>query len=191
MKKISNYFLVNVVLLMTGVIFLLLNATPNILEWVSRVLGILFIIPSLWFLIRGFAFKSTIEVRNVVMAGLIPAAGGIFFGAVMILLPELFKEIITMLMGALLVVLGLYQCVYIIMLRRDVKIPVWYLLIPIAVLACGVVVMVVDSVKGDENMVVLITGVTMILFNVTSLLVYFTLRKAPVVVPIPENTPTE
>lgn len=53
----------------------------------------------------------------------------------------------------------------------------WYFISPFLVLAAGIVVLYVETVSLDENMVVLITGISLFLFNFTSFQEYLGEKK--------------
>lgn len=175
MNKISINLLTNVLFLLAGVIFLVFYNTPGILEWGARILGLLFVIPSLVFLAVASLRKSD-TARNTVMLGMMPAVGGVCFGIVMLVHPEMFTQIIAMMLGVLLCVLGLFHVVFLMLSRKAIAVKGWYYILPIAVLASGAVIL--GSDKIGDNMVVLMSGISMLLFNVTSVQEYAGERKA-------------
>ena len=51
MKKVSINLLTNVVLLLAGIILILFHAVPNVLLWGCRVMGAMFVLPAVVYLI--------------------------------------------------------------------------------------------------------------------------------------------
>lgn len=176
MKKISVNLLTNVLLLLAGIAFLIFCSTPGIMVWGARIVGALFMLPSLIFLAVA-SFRKSTAARNTVLLGTMPAVGGTCFGIVMMVYPELFTSVLVMLMGVLLCVLGLFHIFYLCLSRKAIGVHGWYFLLPLAVLACGASVLFIDAVKGSENTVMIMAGVSLLLFNVTSLQEYLGERK--------------
>ena len=174
-KKYGANFVINVVLLLAGIMFLVLSSTPDVMKWVTRIMGALFLIPSVLFIVLGFARKIEAS-RSTITLGLMPSAGGLFFGVMMLRSPETFIPILTLLLGIFLCVLALYHLLQMFMVNKTVKLPVWYFAFPVIILICGILVLVVDSLK-TQNTVVLMTGIAFVLFNITSLFLHLTDRK--------------
>ena len=177
MKKISVNLLVNVLFLLAGIVFLVFYNTPDILDWVARIVGALFVLPSLIYLLVAGVRKSD-AARNTVMLGTMPAVGGTCFGIVMMLHPEMFTTVIALVLGMLLCVLGLFHVVYLFLSRKTLEVNAFYYIIPLAVMCCGAMITGVQSIGTNPNMVVLLTGISLVLFNVTSVQEYLGERKA-------------
>lgn len=172
MKKISINFLVNVMLLLAGVLFVALCNMPDILKYVSMTIGILFAIPSLIYLLVSSLRKSEAG-RNVVLLGVFPAVGGLCFGIVMVSTPELFVNVLSMMLGVLLCILGVYHILYLILSLKRFKVMLWHFVCPLIVTACGCAVLFTGM---QEDAIVLTTGISLILFNISSLLEYLSER---------------
>ncbi len=136
MNKLSISLLTNVLLLLTGIVFLIFYNEPGFMIWAARVVGTLFLLPSVIFLAVAALRKST-EARNTVLLAAMPAVCGTCFGIVMLSKAELFTAVLVMLLGVLLCVLGLFHVIYLLMSRKAMTVKGWYYLLPVAVLACG------------------------------------------------------
>lgn len=194
MKKISINLLANVILLLAGIILIVFYNVPNILQWGCRVMGAMFVLPAAAYLIM-VAVRHADARTSADYLGVLPAVGGLCFGIVMMAKPDKFDEILQLLMGILLVVLGLFHIIYLLLSRNSMHVKGWYFLCPVVVTMCGLLSLMVPSVRESVSTVVLMTGICLLLFNFTSLQEYLAERRGrrPVAQPIDnqivENSP--
>lgn len=195
MKKVSINLLANVILLLAGIILIVFHGVPNILLWGARVMGAMFMLPAVVYLIM-VAVRHADARSSTDYMGVLPAVGGLCFGIVMIVKPDKFDEILQLLMGVLLVVLGLFHIIYLLLSRGSLNIKGWYFLCPVIVALCGLLSLMVPSLRDNVSTVVLITGICLLLFNFTSLQEYLAERRVrriatqPVeTVPVPQEAP--
>ena len=176
MKRISINLLTNLLLLLVGVVLIIFYAIPDVLKWVAVVIGELFFLPSLAYVVT-VAFRKA-EVRNSVdLLGIIPSVGGMCFGIVMMLKPHLFENVITLLLGLFMLVLGLFHIIYLLLSWRTLGVKTWYLVAPLLVTAAGLLVLTLDCVRGNAAVVTLFTGLSLLLFNFTSFHEYMAERR--------------
>ena len=176
MKKVSINLLVNVILLLAGIILILFYGVPNILVWGARVIGAVFMLPAVIYLIM-VAVRHADARTSADYMGVLPAVGGLCFGLVMIIKAHLFDGILQILMGILLLALGLFHVIYLLMSRDTLKIKGWYHLCPILVVLCGILSLALPALRDNVSLVVLITGICLLLFNFTSLQEYLAERR--------------
>lgn len=176
MKKVSINLLTNVMLLLAGVILIIFHGVPNILVWGCRVLGAMFMLPALAFLVMVAVRHADARTSTDYM-GVLPAVGGLCFGVVMMLKAHLFDGILQLLIGVLLVVLGLFHVIYLMLSRKSLNIKSWYYICPLVVIICGVLSLVLPALRANVSVVVLITGICLLLFNFTSLQEYLAERR--------------
>lgn len=176
MKKVSINLLTNVILLLAGIILIIFHGVPNILLWGCRVMGAMFMLPAIAYLVM-VAVRHADARTSADYMGVLPAVGGLCFGLVMMLKAHLFDEILQLLMGILLVVLGLFHVVYLLLSHKSLNIKGWYYICPIVVVVCGILSLAVTSLRDNVSMVVLITGISLLLFNFTSLQEYLAERR--------------
>ena len=176
MKKVSINLLTNVVLLLAGIILIIFHNVPNVLLWGCRVMGAMFMLPALVFLIM-VAVRHADARTSTDYLGVLPAVGGLCFGIVMIVKPGKFDEILQLLMGVLLVVLGLFHVIYLLLSKGSLNVKGWYFLAPVLVVLCGVLSLALPALRNNVPMVVLITGICLLLFNFTSLQEYLAERR--------------
>ena len=193
MKKVSVNLLTNVILLLAGIILIVFHGTPNVLLWCCRVMGSMFLLPAIAYLVM-VAVRHADARKSADYLGVVPAVGGLCFGIVMIVKPGKFDEILQLLMGVLLVVLGLFHIIYLLLSRSSLNIKGWYFLCPVIVVLCGLLSLMVPALRESVSTVVLITGICLLLFNFTSLQEYLAERRVrnaatqPVeTIPVPED----
>ena len=176
MKKVSINLLTNVILLLSGIILIVFHNVPNILIWGSRVMGATFMLPAIAYLVMVAVRHSDARTSTEYM-GVLPAVGGLCFGLVMMIKAHLFDEILQLLMGVLLLVLGLFHIIYLILSKNSLNIKGWYHICPLIVVLCGVLSLLVPALRESVSTVVLITGICLLLFNFTSLQEYLAERR--------------
>ena len=176
MKKVSINLLTNVILLLAGIILIIFHGVPTVLLWGCRVMGAMFMLPAIAYLVM-VAVRHADARTSADYMGVLPAVGGLCFGLVMIFKPDKFDEILQLLMGILLVVLGLFHIIYLLLSRNSLNIKGWYFICPIVVAICGMVSLMVPSLRENVSAVVLMTGICLLLFNFTSLQEYLAERR--------------
>ena len=176
MKKLSINLLTNVILLLAGITLIVFHTVPDILVWGSRVIGAMFLLPAIAYLVM-VALRHADACTSADYMGVLPAVGGLCFGIVMMIKASLFDGILQLLMGVLLIVLGLFHVIYLALSRGSLNIKGWYFLCPVIVTLCGVLSLMLSSLRENIPMVVLITGISLLLFNFTSLQEYLAERR--------------
>ena len=176
MKKVSINLLTNVILLLAGIILILFYGVPNILIWGARVIGAVFMLPAVIYLIM-VAVRHADARTSADYMGVLPAVGGLCFGLVMIMKPGKFEEILQLLMGVLMVVLGLFHIFYLLLSKGSLRIKGWYFLCPIVVALYGILCLAMPALRDNNSAVALLTGVGLLLFNFTSVQEYLAERR--------------
>lgn len=177
MKNISINLLTNVVLLLAGLLLIIFNNQPDLLDWVARIIGLMFMLPSIAYLMT-IAMRRVPDKVNIDLLGVLPAVGGLCFGIIMVAKPQLFGGVLSIFMGALLIVLGVFHIIYLLLSHKSLDIKGWYFLLPLVVAVFGLVILFVNGFRSSDSTVVLMTGIGLLLFNVTSLQEYFAERRA-------------
>ena len=150
-------------------------------------MGAMFMLPAVVYLIM-VAVRHTDARTGVDYMGVLPAVGGLCFGLVMILKPDKFDGILQLLMAVLLIVLGLFHVIYLMLSRKSLNVKGWYFICPIVVAICGMVSLMVPSLRENVSAVVLMTGICLLLFNFTSLQEYLAERRGRSAVTQPVET---
>ena len=176
MKKVSVNLLTNVILLLAGIILILFHGVPNILVWGCRVMGAMFLLPAVAYLIMVAVRHADVRT-SADYVGVLPAVGGLCFGVVMMLKAHMFEGILQLLLGVLLVVLGLFHVIFLLMSRKSLNVKGWYHVLPIVVVLCGLLSLLLPALRDSDSAVVLVTGICLLLFNITSLQEYLAERR--------------
>ena len=176
-KKTNLALIVNVAVLVAGLCLVLFHGNMNVMKVIIVLLGVCFIIPSLVYMVMVLAKRreESDTVRNI---GIVPAAGGLCFGVVLLMQTEWFVHILGVIFGMLLIALGLFHTVYMVMMAKRAKVEPWYYIFPVLMMIGGLLILVVFRAPERAKVVVLITGLAMILFSFTTLLEYLADRKA-------------
>lgn len=175
MNKLSVNLLTNLVLLLAGIGLIMFYSVPDLLVWVARLLGLLFLLPALAYLIV-VAVRHAGKRSATDYLGMLPALGGVCFGVIMLIRPAKFNEVLQLLMGVLMVVLGLYHIVYLALSCHTLKVKGWYYFAPLLVALGGILSL--TWLRDKDQVQVLITGIGLLLFNFTSLQEYLIERRA-------------
>ena len=176
MKKVSINLLTNVILLLAGIILIVFHGIPNVLLWGCRVMGAMFMLPAVVYLIM-VAVRHADARTSADYMGVLPAVGGLCFSLLMMIKAHLFDGILQQLLGVLLVVLGLFHIIYLLLSRGSLNVKGWYFLAPIVVALCGILCLAVPALRDNVATVVLLTGICLLLFNFTSLQEYLAERR--------------
>ena len=176
-KKRNLTLIVNVAVLVAGFCLVLFHGNANVMKVIIILLGVCIIIPSIVYM--GMVLAKRREesdmVRNI---GIVPAAGGLCFGIVLLMQTEWFVHILGVIFGMLLIALGLFHTVYMIMMAKRAKVESWYYVFPVLMMIGGLLILIIFRAPERAKMAVLITGLAMILFAFTTLLEYLADRKA-------------
>ena len=176
MKRISINLLTNVVLLLAGILLIIFFNQANVLTWVARIMGVMFLLPSLAYLIM-VATRRSGSRSSTDYLGILPVVGGVCFGVIMLIKAELFSGVLSILLGVLLLVLGLFHLFYLALSHKALSVKGHYYLLPLIVGVCGVLVLFMPAVRDVTSITVLITGVCLLLFNITSFQEYLAERR--------------
>ncbi|MBR6283296.1 MAG: DUF308 domain-containing protein [Muribaculaceae bacterium] len=176
MKRLSINLLTNVLLLLVGIALIVFYSLTDVLWWVAMVMGALFAVPSLVYLFKVSFSHADTRASNDYM-GVVPAVGGLCFGLVMLIKAHLFAGVITLLMGVLLVVLGMFHVLYLLLSKRVINVSGWYFLAPLVVIGTGAAVLFSPELREQGGKVAMLTGLGLLLFNFTSLQEYFAERR--------------
>lgn len=152
----------------TGIALIVLHNRVDILSWISVLIGIMFIIPSLFSLGLTF-FSGNREDRSSSASSIIASIGGLGLGVAMCIVPGTFAGIFVYVFAAILVVAGLWHIVFITWLAKPAVMPGWFYAIPVLLVIAGVAILF-TSIKTINNVVVLITGIAFICSAVNSIL---------------------
>lgn len=163
-----------------GIALIALHNRVDILQWISILLGVMFIIPSLFALgITFFGNKPGQQTdRGATVSSTIAALGGLGLGIAMCLIPSTFAGIFIYIFAGVLIVVGIYHIVVVGYLSKTFVLPAYNYIIPALLIVTGLVILF-SSLRTLNNVVVLITGIALLLSAFNSLLEYISAQRAP------------
>lgn len=96
----------------------------------------------------------------------------------LLLRPELFYSVIGYVFSIILIALGLFHIIYMLMSRKSMTLRAWYYALPVAITAAGLLTMFKFNGSDYRQLLVLLTGISLILAALTALLEALAQRKA-------------
>lgn len=173
LSRNSNLFQAIIVGLV-GVLLIFLHNRIELLDWVSIAIGLMFILPALYVLCSSIGSKRTLPVSVSFVS-----VGGVILGLLMCIFPSTFAGFFVYVFAALLVIFGIYQIVDVASWSKTVRLPFFFYIIPILMVAAGIIILCTD-LRDINTVVVLITGIALVASSVNSIMEYIGTRKANV-----------
>lgn len=181
MKNLNYSFLRAVCALVIGLVLTLFpNEAGN---YLVITIGVIFLIPSLFSIIGFFSLPRELKPRFP-----IEAIGGLLFGLWLIVMPAFFSELLTYLLGFILVMGGVQQIASLMAARRWVRVRGGFYVVPVLILIAGIIALV--NPTGARETAFIIIGVTALIYAVSELVNWFAFtrrRPKPTVVPVDES----
>ncbi len=175
MKKSYPTLLINACLLMAGILFLMFYNNENVFIIIATILGIVFMIPSLLFL-GMVTFKKDKQRRGTELMGIFPAVGGLCFGVVLCLKPELFTKVLGIIFSILLIAMGTFHLIFMASTTKQLKFKPWHYIAPVLIAAAGIVTLLIAS--DNTQLLTLLTGTSFILAAFSALIEFLAERRA-------------
>ena len=147
---------------------LLLILYPNAaLPTILLIIGILIGLPSLYTLLI-YLLKLPFPVLSLVM---------LLFGCTLMLFPSWYIGITVYVLGGALVLIGVYQILYLLTLKKNLRSKAGWLsyLLPAIVLLIGIEILV-NPFSATERVMVITFGVATLLYGITDLIYYIRLK---------------
>lgn len=168
-KSLFANLLVSICFLLAGIIFIAFCSSQDVYTIVETALGIVFIVPSILYVCLVMARHR--EQRGMTdYVGIVPAVGGLCFGVVLVLKPDLFIQALSIVFAVLLIVLGMFHLVYMAISGKRAKIVWWYYLAPLAVAVAGIVLLLKGDIRAEQATMVLVVGIAFVLTAATTVL---------------------
>ena len=161
MKGISNSFLRTICALIIGLVLVMFPNEAG--DYFVITIGVVFLIPALLSIIGYFAMSAE-ERRRLPIEGI----GSLLFGLWLIIMPGFFADLLTFVLGFILVLGGVQQIASLSAARR------W---MPVRV---GFYIIALFNPTGVRSTAFIIIGITSIVYAVSELINWFTFtRKRP------------
>ena len=175
MKTNKSFIFTYILTLIGGLLLAVFNSHANIFEFIIIIIGILFLIPGIFTIIGSILSirLSDKRLQTLNWLALIPSFGGVIFGSILMIMPNIFKNYLIITFGILLVVFGFIQLFNFLSGMRQLKISALYLIVPSLTLLCGAFILILGPEK-IESIVTLATGIVLICYSINGLIAYYT-----------------
>lgn len=171
MKGISNSFLRTICALIIGLILVMFPNEAG--DYLVITVGVVFMIPSLLSIIGYFAMNAE-ERRRLPIEGI----GSLLFGLWLVIMPGFFADLLTFVLGFVLVLGGVQQISSLSAARRWMPVHAGFYVVPVLILLAGLVALV--NPTGVRSTAFIVIGVTSLVYAVSELVNWFAFtRKRP------------
>lgn len=181
MTNKGNCF-VSIVILLLGAVFCWFSGHDHFTRWIVLLCGLAFVVPAavsiLGMFVSGKAQRMSALMRVV---QIICGVAGLVLGLCIIFMPDVFRSLLFYPFGALLVAGGLFQEFQVSHRNRSVDYPGWLHVVPVLLIAAGVVLLCVPALHelSAERWMLLMVGISAILFGVNGICVSVMARRLP------------
>lgn len=181
--KHSGFTIINLIILGIGILFIAACRRPDFIHALVFFTGIAFIIPGIinictLLISSGKKERHADDDRKEKpqpsvwsrFAGWTVSIAAVVLGTMMCFTPETFRTPLIYIFGIFILVGGIYHTYMLLKGLRPVTFELWTYIFPVAITAIAVTLLVVPSLRTPEKQttVALLTGISMIIFAVTS-----------------------
>jgi hypothetical protein len=164
----KNNLITNLLILIVGVIFICMQSRENVLQAIVVILGILFISAAVINMLLLYIGKTYIS-RSGRISGGIAGCAALLLGIWMTVSPGAIISVIVYAFAALLLFGGLYHIYMLAYGYRPLRFPAWLYICPTLLVIAGVAMFIIGS-ENIQSCIVMITGIAMVVFAVSSFL---------------------
>lgn len=150
--------------------FILVKWPDLAINYIIITVGLLFLIPGIIGLICYLIDKSKKEVKEDIKLP-IESVGSILFGVCLALIPAVFADVVTIVLGVVLLLGGLQQIISLMIARKWSKISFAYYLVPLVIFLSGLYVLLYPSEARDTTFIII--GITALVYGVFELVKWF------------------
>ena len=161
MKGLSYSFLLAVCALVVGLVLVLFPDRAG--DYFVITIGVVFLVPSLISLIGYFAQDKELRRRFPV-----EGVGSLLFGLWLIIMPGFFADLLTYVLGFVLLMGGVQQIASLVSARRWVPVPAGFYVVPSLILIAGLVALF--NPTGVRSTAFIIIGVSSLVYAASELL---------------------
>lgn len=165
MKGINGSILRAAAALVIGLVLVLFPEQAS--EYLVITIGIIFMVPSLIGLIGYFAGGSENGRRRFPIEGI----GSLLFGLWLIVMPDFFADLLTVVFGFFLLMGAVYQIVSLCLTRRLMPVPGAFFFTPALILVAGLIALF--NPAGTRATALIIIGIGSLIYALSELINYF------------------
>lgn len=175
MKGLSYSFMRAICALIIGLILVMFPDQAS--NYFVITIGIIFLVPSLISIIGYFAQSSKVRRRFP-----IEGVGSLLFGLWLIIMPEFFADLLTFVLGFILVMGGVQQIASLVVARRWMKVPGGFYIVPMLILIAGLIALF--NPTGVRSTAFIIIGISSLVYAVSELINWFKFTRRRPQVPV-------
>ena len=178
MKGVNNSFLRAICALIIGLILVMFPNEAG--DYLVITVGVMFMIPSLLSII-GYFMMSAAERKRLPIEGV----GSFLFGLWLVIMPGFFADLLTFVLGFILVLGGIQQISSLSVARRWMSVHAGFYIIPVLILLAGLVAVV--NPTGVRSTAFIVIGITSLVYAVSELVNWFTFTRKRPKTPVASN----
>lgn len=173
MNVIKGNWFNSILLAVVGIVLCCLYSRPDTLIIIIYILGALFTATGcINIIVTSLRQNKGTSGSFSTTIGWLAGLGGIGLGAVMLIVPHDFTSILGYVFAGLLILGGLYHFIIMATYNKSAGLQGWLYFLPLLLVVAGVVIFCSSTVRNDDKVTVLISGIGAILFSLTTLLEY-------------------
>lgn len=166
--------LISFVILVLGGVFIWLYDRDMLPRSIVLLCGLAFVVPAVLSLLSTFfTGKNSRRGSAMRIIQMVCGVGGLGLGLCIMLMPDVFRPLLFYPFGALMIVGGLFQVFQLSNRNRPTNYPGWLYVVPILVLAAGIVTLCLPALHGEsaERWLVLVSGIAALLFGINGIMI--------------------
>lgn len=164
MKGLSYSFLRVICALVIGLVLVMFPDQAS--DYFVITIGVIFLVPSLISIISYFAQNAEMRRRFP-----IEGVGSLLFGLWLIIMPGFFADLLTFVLGFILVMAGVQQIASLTAARRWMAVPAGFYVVPALILVAGLIALF--NPTGVRSTAFIIIGISSLVYAASDLLNYF------------------
>jgi len=181
MKKMNYSFLRAICALVIGLVLILFPAEAG--NYLVIAIGVVFMIPSIFSIVGYFTLPIGLKIRFP-----IEAVGGLLLGLWLMIMPSFFADLLTYLLGFILLMGGVQQIAALMAARHWIHVPFKFYIIPVLILLAGLFALF--NPTGVRDTAFTIIGIAGLVYALSELTNWFAFtRKKPKVSNAPVAKP--
>lgn len=181
MKGLSYSFLRIICALVIGLVLVMFPDQAS--DYFVITIGVIFLVPSLISIIGYYAQGSEVRRRFP-----IEGIGSLLFGLWLVIMPGFFADLLTFVLGFILVMGGVQQIASLVAARKWILVPGGFYVVPVLILIAGLIALF--NPTGVRSTAFIIIGVTSLVYAVSELINWFKFTRLRPKTPVAGNKPS-
>ncbi|WP_018668366.1 HdeD family acid-resistance protein [Bacteroides gallinarum] len=181
MKGLSYSFLRIICALVIGLVLVMFPDQAS--DYFVITIGVIFLVPSLISIIGYYAQGSEVRRRFP-----IEGIGSLLFGLWLVIMPGFFADLLTFVLGFILVMGGVQQIASLVAARKWMLVPGGFYVVPVLILIAGLIALF--NPTGVRSTAFIIIGVTSLVYAVSELINWFKFTRLRPKTPVADNRPS-